>query len=465
MGNLWTGRFEKGLDAFAAEYGTAIGYYKWLYPSDIKGSIAHVTMLAEQGIVTVEEKDQIVKGLERIKERLDSGELEFDYRDEDVHMGVEGALIRMLGETGKKLHTARSRNDQVAVDTRLYLKEAAEEILSALIEMEEVLLTKSERYVEAIMPGFTHMQHAQPVTVGFHLMAYFQMFRRDAERLLSAMERVDYCPLGSCALAGTTLPINRQRTAELLGFSKVTENAMDSVSDRDYLIEIVSAASLSMMHISRLAEEIVWWNSQEFAYAIIDDSFCTGSSIMPQKKNPDMAELLRGKVSRVYGDLIQLLTMMKGTPLAYNKDFQEDKDALFDAVDTWIASLRIFAKMIERTEFDLDRMRDNLKDGFLNATDIAEHLVTMGIPFREAHEIVGTMVKTCEHKGKEFQELTEEELREIDGRLGVESLPDLSMEACVKRRVSYGGTAPGQVTGQIGRGREWLERIKETGTV
>ncbi len=457
MGNLWTGRFEKGLDAFAAEYGTAIGYYKGLYPSDIRGSIAHVTMLAEQGIVTEQEKNKIVEGLNVIREKLDSGEITFTYKDEDVHMGVEGALIEMLGETGKKLHTARSRNDQVAVDTRLYVKDAAAEITAGLNYLENVLLDKAEKYADMIMPGFTHMQHAQPVTVGFHLMAYFQMFRRDIERLQSALTRVDCCPLGACALAGTTLPIDRHRTAELLGFGAVTENAMDSVSDRDYMIEVISAASVSMMHISRLAEEIVWWNSQEFSYVVIDDSFCTGSSIMPQKKNPDLAELLRGKVGRVYGDLIQLLTVMKGTPLAYNKDFQEDKDALFDAVDTWSASLQLFSKMIEQTEFDGENMKKNLSRGFLNATDIAEHLVTMNIPFREAHEIVGKMVKTCEKCQKDFGDLTDEELSEIDSRLSRASLPDLSMEGCVSRRTSYGGTAPSEVRRQIGAGRRWLE--------
>ena len=457
MGNLWTGRFEKGLDTFAAEYGTAIGYYKELYPSDIRGSIAHVTMLAEQGIVTEEERDKIVDGLKTIREKLDSGEIAFTYRDEDVHMGVEGALIGMLGETGKKLHTARSRNDQVAVDTRLYVKDAAAEIMAGLNYLERVLLDKAEKYADVIMPGFTHMQHAQPVTVGFHLMAYFQMFRRDIERLRSALTRVDYCPLGACALAGTTLPINRHRTAELLGFGAVTENAMDSVSDRDYMIEVIGAASVSMMHISRLAEEIVWWNSQEFSYVVIDDSFCTGSSIMPQKKNPDLAELLRGKVGRVYGDLMQLLTVMKGTPLAYNKDFQEDKDALFDAMDTWSASLRLFSKMIEQTEFDAENMKKNLSRGFLNATDIAEHLVTMGIPFREAHEIVGKMVKICERSEKDFGDLTDDELAGIDARLSRAALPDLSMEGCVGRRTSYGGTAPSEVRRQIGAGRSWLD--------
>ncbi|WP_130861378.1 argininosuccinate lyase [Bacilliculturomica massiliensis] len=459
MANLWSGRFEKGMDEIVEKFNASIGFDTRLYACDIRGSIAHVTMLAEQGIVSDEEKDRIIAGLEKIRGQIERGELEFTVKNEDIHMAVEGTLIGELGETGKKLHTARSRNDQVAVDTRLYVKDEILQIVDVLTYMEKVLLEKAEKYADSIVSGFTHMQHAQPVTIGFHLMAYFQMFKRDIERLQDTYERMDYCPLGACALAGTTLPTNRHRTAELLGFKAPTENAMDSVSDRDYIIEFLSAASISMMHISRFAEEFVWWNSQEFGYIDIDDSFCTGSSIMPQKKNPDMAELLRGKVGRVYGHLFQILTVMKGTPLAYNKDFQEDKEGLFDAIDTWKASVRIFAKMLEKTEFRMDRIAQTLTRGFLNATDIAEHFVTMGIPFREAHEIVGKMVKACEHGNKDFADLTDEELKEVDGRLSRASMPDLTMEGCVNGRTSFGGTAPDEVRRQIRVGEEWIEAL------
>ena len=459
MANLWSGRFEKGMDELVEKFNASILFDQRMYACDIQGSIAHVTMLSEQGIVTPEEKDKIIAGLLDIKRRVDEGELTFTVKDEDIHMAVEGNLIKDLGETGKRLHTARSRNDQVAVDTRLYLKEQIHQLLENLAYLQRVLLEKAEEYADQISIGFTHMQHAQPVTIGFHLMAYFQMFRRDMERLTDTLGRVDWCPLGSCALAGTTLPINRQRTAELLGFAHVTENAMDSVSDRDYALEFLSDASISMMHLSRLAEEFVYWNSQEFSYISIDDSFCTGSSIMPQKKNPDMAELLRGKVGRVYGDLMQLLTVMKGTPLAYNKDFQEDKEGLFDAIDTWRDSLRIFAKMIEKTTFRMDMIQANLSKGFLNATDIAEHFVKQGIPFREAHEIVGKMVKYCEHHGCDFDRLDAKAFQEIDSRITPDKLPDLSMEGCVNARVSFGGTAPSEVRRQIQAGREWLDSM------
>lgn len=460
MANLWSGRFEKGMDELVEKFNASIRFDERLYSCDIKGSIAHVTMLAEQGIVSHEEKEKIIAGLKSIEKRIDNGELKFTIKNEDIHMAVEGTLISEIGDAGKKLHTARSRNDQVAVDTRLYIKVEIYEIIENLIYMENVLLNKAEKYADKIMVGFTHMQHAQPVTIGFHIMSYFQMFKRDIERLQSALERVDYCPLGACALAGTTLPTNRQRTAELLGFKHVTENAMDSVSDRDYILEFLSAASISMMHISRFAEEFVWWNSQEFAYIEIDDSFCTGSSIMPQKKNPDMAELLRGKVGRVYGNLMQMLTVMKGTPLAYNKDFQEDKEGLFDTIDTWKASLIIFAKMIEKTEFKLENINKHLNQGFLNATDIAEHFVKLGIPFREAHEIVGKMVKYCEKHDEDFVDLREKDLKEIDQWLSMDKIPDLSIEGCINARVSFGGTAPVEVRRQIKAGEEWVSIIE-----
>lgn len=459
MANLWSGRFEKGMESIVEEFNASIFFDKRLYECDIEGSIAHVTMLSEQGIVNFDEKESIIQELRNIKSQIERGEIEFDVHDEDIHMAVEGILINRLGDTGKRLHTARSRNDQVAVDTRLYVKKEIIEVVENLKFMESVLLEKADKYFDKIMVGFTHMQHAQPVTVGFHLMAYFQMFKRDIERFLDSYERTDYNPLGSCALAGTTIPINRHRTAELLGFKNVTENAMDSVSDRDYILEFMSTASICIMHISRMAEEFVYWNSQEFSYISIDDSFCTGSSIMPQKKNPDMAELLRGKTGRVYGNLVQLLTVMKGTPLAYNKDFQEDKEGLFDTVDTLKKSLLILAKMIEKTEFNMENIQKHLNKGFLNATDVAEYFVKNNIPFREAHEMVGKMVKYCENYNKDFSDLTDKELKTIDERLNLNLLPDLSMDGCVKGRVSYGGTAPIEVQRQINEGRNWLNTL------
>ncbi|MGN8764261.1 argininosuccinate lyase [Hornefia butyriciproducens] len=457
---LWGGRFEKDMDQIVKEFNASIGFDQRMYNEDIDGSIAHVTMLAAQGIVTEEESRQIIDGLERIREKIRSGEIVFTVEDEDIHMGIESRLIEEIGEVGKKLHTARSRNDQCQVDGRLYLKEQIRAIVAELIELEEVILRKADQYAEEITVGFTHIQHAQPITIGFVFMAYFQMFRRDIERLTDTYERMDLCPLGACALAGTTFPTDRARTAELLGFRAPTENAMDSVSDRDYAIEFLSDASISMMHISRWAEEFAWWNTSEFSYIAIDDSFCTGSSIMPQKKNPDMAELLRGKSGRVYGDLMQMLTVLKGTPLAYNKDFQEDKEGLFDAVDTWKACIQIFTKMLDKTEFRMDQIEKQLSKGFLNATDVAEHLAMEGIPFREAHNIVGHMVKACEERGCQLEELDEESLRAIDSRLSRKALGDISIPACVSARKSFGGTAPDEVRRQIRVGRSWLESLK-----
>lgn len=460
MASLWGGRFEKEMDDIVKQFNASITFDQRMYEEDIDGSIAHVTMLGEQGIVTTEEKNQIIEGLEKIREKVQNGELQFTIEDEDIHMGIEGKLIEEIGEVGKKLHTARSRNDQCQVDTRLYLKKEIQQLIDRLCYLESVILDKAEKYADVLTVGFTHIQHAQPITIGFIFMAYFQMFKRDLERLEDTYERMDYCPLGACALAGTTLPIDRKLTASLLGFSAPTENAMDSVSDRDYSLEFLSNASISMMHLSRWAEEFVWWNSQEFSYISIDDSYCTGSSIMPQKKNPDMAELLRGKVGRVYGDLTQLLTVMKGTPMAYNKDFQEDKESLFDAVDTWKVSVTIFANMLEKTEFRTDQIGKQFTKGFLNATDIAEHFVKQGIPFREAHSIVGQMVKACEHRKCDFEDLSDEVLQQIDKRISKASLGDISIKACVDARVSYGGTAPTEVKRQITTGRDWLLQLE-----
>ena len=461
MASLWGGRFEKEMDDIVKRFNASISFDQRMYNEDISGSIAHVTMLAEQGIVTDDEKAKIIVGLENIRKKISEGKIVFNVDDEDIHMGIESRLIADIGDVGKKLHTARSRNDQCQVDGRMYLRKEEIEILNRLVYLESVILKKAEKYADSITVGFTHIQHAQPITIGFIFMAYFQMFKRDIQRLMDAYERLNLCPLGACALAGTTLPTNRHRTAELLGFSAPTENAMDSVSDRDYSLEFLSAASISMMHLSRWAEEFVWWNSQEFSYIAIDDSYCTGSSIMPQKKNPDMAELLRGKTGRVYGDLMQLLTVMKGTPLAYNKDFQEDKESLFDAVDTWKASIQIFANMLDKTDFRLDQIQKHFSQGFLNATDIAEHFVTQNIPFREAHSIVGKMVKACENRGCDFEDLSDEELKAIDKRISKEALGDISIKACVDARLSFGGTSPMEVRRQIEVGTKWLNELPD----
>ncbi len=457
--SLWGGRFEKEMDSMVKAYNASIFFDQRMYNEDIDGSIAHVTMLGKQGIVTEEETKAIIDGLEGIRKDIADGKIIFNVDDEDIHMGIESRLIQRIGEVGKKLHTARSRNDQCQVDGRLYVRKEISEILECLKYLESVILSKAEKYADEISIGFTHLQHAQPLTLGFMFMAYFQMFKRDILRLQDTLERMNYCPLGACALAGTTLPIDRHETAKLLGFTAPTENAMDSVSDRDYSLEFLSDAAISMMHLSRWAEEFAWWNSSEFSYIVIDDGFCTGSSIMPQKKNPDMAELIRGKVGRVYGDLMQLLTVMKGTPMAYNKDFQEDKESLFDAIDTWKSTIAIFAKMLENTEFRVDQIRAQMGKGFLNATDIAEHFAKQGIPFREAHSIVGRMVKTCEHEGCDFEDLTDEQLQAIDSRISKAMLGDISISACVNARASYGGTAPDEVRRQIAKERSWIETL------
>ncbi len=457
---LWDGRFEKGMDELVKEFNASIGFDQRMYNEDIDGSIAHVRMLAKCGIVSEEERDKIIAGLNTIREKIESGEITFTVEDEDIHMGIESRLIEEIGDTGKKLHTARSRNDQVQVDLRLYTRKEICAMISELIELEEVILRKAEQYKDKITVGYTHIQHAQPITIGFWFMAYFQMFKRDIERLKDCYDRMNWSPLGSCAMAGTTFPTDRHMTAEELGFYGPTENAMDSVSDRDYVIEFLSAASTSMMHVSRWAEEFVWWNSSEFAFIDIDDSFCTGSSIMPQKKNPDIAELLRGKCGRVYGHLMGMLTVMKGTPMSFNKDYQEDKEGLYDAADTWRASIKILTKMLDKTEFRMDKINEQLSKGFLNATDVAEHLAKQGIPFREAHNIVGRMVKAAEVKGCQLEELDEATLKEVDERLNKEMLGDISIPACVEARKSFGGTSPTEVERQIRTGREWLESVK-----
>lgn len=458
---LWSGRFEKDMEQIVKQYNASIGFDQRLYNYDINGSIAHVTMLAAQNIITEEEKDIITDGLEKIRKGIEKGEIVFTYEDEDIHMAIESCLIQLVGDVGKKVHTGRARNDQSAVDVKQFLCFELKEIVKALIEMEKVILRKAHQYKDHITVGFTHIQHAQPVTLGFMFMAYFQMFKRDIQRLIDAYERINWCPLGTCALAGTTIPLDRFMTAELLGFAGPTENAMDTVSDRDYILEFLSAASISMMHLSRWAEEFTWWNSTEFSYISIDDGFCTGSSMMPQKKNPDIAELLRGRCGRVYGDLMGMLTVMKGTPLTYNKDFQEDKEYLFDAVDTWKASVVIFTKMLEKTEYRMDKISAQLENGFLNATDVAENLVMAGIPFRQAHHITGRLVKLCENNGCRLEDLTDEQIKTVNPDISRATLGDISIKSCVENRSTFGGTAPVEVQRQIENGTAWLENISK----
>lgn len=459
MESLWSGRFEKGMDDLVAEFNSSIVYDINLYKYDIKGSIAHVTMLETIGIVTAKERDIIIDGLKNIEKRIEDGDLKFTFKDEDIHMAIESQLINDIGDVGRKLHTGRSRNDQVNVDTRMYLKDQIEEIIYLLSNFLETLVEKAESNKEKIMPGFTHLQHAQPVSIGFHMMAYFQQFKRDIERFQDTYKRVDHNPLGSGALAGTTLPIDRELTTELLGFSKTSENAMDTVADRDYIVEFLSAASMCMAHLSRFSEEFIIWNSQEFSFIDIDDSYCTGSSIMPQKKNPDMAELIRGKTGSVYGNLLAMLTTIKGLPMAYNKDFQEDKKVLFESVDTLKYSVHIFSDMLKNSHFNYEKIEKHMEEGFLTATDIAESFVLKGIPFRTSHEIVGKMVRYCEDRDISLEELEGEDLKNIDEKLDETFLIDLDNLSSIKRRASYGGTSPGDVERQIKNGREFLKKL------
>ena len=457
---LWAGRFQKDIDQKTNDFNSSISFDCRMAREDIAGSLAHAAMLQKQGILSPEDGEKIREGLAGIAADLAAGRLAIDPNAEDIHTFVEGELTARIGDAGKRLHTGRSRNDQVALDLRLTLKNAVPGLQNQLRELIRVLCNQAEAHAASIMPGYTHLQRAQPITFGHHLMAYAEMFLRDLDRLSDALRRLDLSPLGSGALAATTYPLDRQAVADTLGMAGITHNSLDGVSDRDFCVELAAALSLIMVHLSRFSEEIILWCSWEFKFIELDDAFSTGSSIMPQKKNPDMAELIRGKVGRVYGDLMQLLTVMKGTPLAYNKDFQEDKESLFDAIDTWKATIDIFAKMLDKTEFRMDQIEKQLGKGFLNATDIAEHFAKQGIPFREAHAIVGHMVKACEKKGCDLEDLTDEELQAIDKRVTKELLGDISIKSCVNARVSFGGTAPSEVHRQIEVGRQWLNSLE-----
>ncbi|MBO6207007.1 MAG: argininosuccinate lyase [Lachnospiraceae bacterium] len=441
MAQLWGGRFTKETDRDVYLFNASIDFDKRLYAQDIEGSIAHAIMLEKQGILTLEEKDAIVKGLTTIREKLEDGSLVITDKYEDIHSFVEANLTDMIGDAGKKLHTGRSRNDQVALDMKLYVRSQVSEIEEELKKFQTILLRIMEENLETYMPGFTHLQKAQPVTLAHHFGAYFEMFRRDRSRLSDIYERMNTCPLGAGALAGTTYPLDRAYTASMLGFEGPTLNSMDSVSDRDYVIEFLSALSTIMMHLSRFAEEVIIWNSNEYGFVEIDDAFSTGSSIMPQKKNPDIAELVRGKTGRVYGHLVAMLTTMKGLPLAYNKDMQEDKEGTFDAIDTVKECISMFMQMVDTMKFRKDVMARSAMMGFTNATDAADYLVKHGVPFRDAHGIIGHLVLTCIEKGKSIEEMSLEELKEISDVFDADIYDAVSLKTCVERRLTTG--APG----------------------
>ena len=446
---LWSGRFSGSTDSRADDFNSSIGFDKRLYRHDILGSIAHARMLGKKGIIASEEANLIESTLSDILQEIEDGSLDFDYGCEDIHMFVEKVLTDRIGDVGKKLHTARSRNDQVAFDFRYWLRDEALCVISLTKELMRVLCNQAEKHCETIMPSYTHLQRAQPAVLGHHLMAYVFMLSRDVERMNDAMKRLNISPLGSCALAGTTFDTDRFMTAELCGFSAPCMNSMDGVSDRDFCIEYLSAFAIEMMHLSRLAEETIIWSSLEFRVVTLDDSFTTGSSIMPQKKNSDMAELIRGKTGRVYGDLMSILTVMKGLPLAYNKDMQEDKECLFDAVDTLKQCLTVAAPMYATATYNAEVLRKAASDGFINATDLADYLVGKGLPFRTAYKIVGNIVGDCEHSGKNLETLTLDEYKNYSEVFDEKLFDAISLENCVKRRTSYGGTSPDSVKKQI----------------
>ncbi len=438
MAQLWGGRFTKDTDQLVYNFNASISFDQKFFHQDIEGSIAHTVMLAKQKILTEEEKDAIVKGLTGIREDVDAGKLQITSAYEDIHSFVEANLIDRIGDAGKKLHTGRSRNDQVALDMKLYTRDEISNVDDLLKNLLAELLIIMKENTETYMPGFTHLQKAQPITLAHHMGAYFEMFKRDRSRMADIYKRMNYCPLGSGALAGTTYPLDREYTASLLGFEGPTLNSMDSVADRDYLIEFLSALSTIMMHLSRFSEEIIIWNSNEYKFIEIDDAYSTGSSIMPQKKNPDIAELVRGKTGRVYGALMSLLTTMKGIPLAYNKDMQEDKELTFDAIDTVKGCLALFTGMIRTMKFNKDIMEKSAMHGFTNATDAADYLVKHGVPFRDAHSIIGHLVLTCIEKGKAIDEMSIEELKEISDVFEPDVYDAISLKTCVEKRLTIG---------------------------
>ena len=449
MEKMWAGRFEKATDKIADDFNSSIHFDSKMYRADIRGSIEHATMLAARGIISEADKDAITDGLISILEDLDSGALDFDMSCEDIHMFVEAELTRRIGDAGKRLHTARSRNDQVAVDLRLYMRDECTKITELLRELIAAVLEQAKANVNTIMPGYTHLQRAQPITFAHHLLAYCQMLLRDVSRISDAVKRMNYSPLGSCALAGTTYPTDRDMVAKALGFDGVCMNSIDGVSDRDYCVELESAFATVMMHLSRFSEEIILWSSWEFKFVELDDAYTTGSSIMPQKKNPDMAELVRGKTGRVYGDLMATLTVLKGLPLAYNKDMQEDKEAIFDSTETVQKCLEVFIPMIRTMKAIPENMYAASKRGFINATDLADYLTKRGVPFRTAYKIVGTCVGTCVKRGITLDEITLEEYKSYSEVFDADLYDAISLETCIRTRISKGSTGYESVAEQI----------------
>ena len=457
MAQLWGGRFTKETDQLVYNFNASISFDKRFYAQDIRGSIAHVMMLARQGILTDIEKEKIIEGLEGILDDVEQGKLVISDKYEDIHSFVEATLIDRIGEPGKKLHTGRSRNDQVALDMKLYTRDEVHMLDNLVEEILLAILTIMEENIDTYMPGFTHLQKAQPITLAHHMGAYFEMFKRDHERLTDLYRRMNTCPLGSGALAGTTYPLDREYTARLLGFEGPTLNSMDGVSDRDYLLELLSSLSIMMMHLSRFSEEVIIWNSNEYQFVEIDDAYSTGSSIMPQKKNPDIAELVRGKTGRVYGALMSLLTTMKGLPLAYNKDMQEDKELTFDAFDTVKGCLALFTGMLDTMKFNKAVMEESAKKGFTNATDAADYLVNHGVPFRDAHGIIGRLVLYCIEQNKAIEELSLEELKTISPVFENDIYEAVSMETCVNKRLTLGAPGKAAMEQVIALNEKWME--------
>jgi len=456
MDKLWAGRFLTALDKTADDFNSSISFDSKMFRQDIEGSIAHATMLASKGIISEEDAGTIIEGLGTILADIESGALPFDMNAEDIHMFIESELTKRIGECGKRIHTARSRNDQVALDLRLYLRDENKEVVALIETLIEALKDKASENKDAIMPGYTHLQRAQPITFGHHLMAYAMMFIRDLGRIKDALKRMNQSPIGCCALAGTTYNTDRDYEASLLGFDSVTLNSLDGVSDRDFGLELLSAYATMMMHLSRLSEEVVLWSSWEFKFVELSDAYSTGSSIMPQKKNPDMAELIRGKTGRVYGDLMTLLTVMKGLPLAYNKDMQEDKECIFDALETVKMCLKVAAPMIATMTVLRDNMINAASKGFINATDLADYLVKKGVPFRSAYKLVGQTVAYCIEKNTVLEKLPFESYKELSDLFEEDVYDEISLETCVKKRISKGGTSVESVEAQIKYVTEFL---------
>ena len=458
---LWAGRFQKETDTAVNDFNSSISFDARLYQEDIAGSIAHATMLGKQGVIEEHEAEKIIQGLQAILKDIEAGAVEFSEENEDIPMNIESELTSRIGDTGKRLHTARSRNDQVAVDFRLYVKKEIPVIVGMILDLEKVLVKKAEANLDAVMPGYTHLQRAQPTTFAHYMMAYANMLKRDVTRLEDCLERMDECPLGAGALATSTYPVDRFQTAQALGFRKPTDNSLDSVSDRDFAIEFTSALSILMMHLSRFSEEIILWCSWEFKFVELDDAYSTGSSIMPQKKNPDVAELVRGKTGRVYGSLITLLTIMKGLPLAYNKDMQEDKEPVFDAIDTVEQCLPVFAAMVDTLTVKNRNMQKAAAGGFINATDCADYLVKKGLPFRDAYMIVGRLVHMCIKTGETLDTLPLKDFQSVSGAFGPDVYQALELKTCVGGRKVYGGPAPDSVKTQIEHIKEFVEARTE----